>query len=863
MVELLAPAGSYDSLKAAVNAGADAVYIGGSRFGARAYADNPEEELLIRGIDYCHIHGRQIYMTVNTLLKEQELEEELYDYLLPYYRQGLDGVIVQDFGVVRFIQQYFPLLPIHASTQMTVTGVDGAKLLKEQGICRVVPARELSLQEIRKIIEQTGLEVETFIHGAMCYSYSGQCLLSSVIGGRSGNRGRCAQPCRLPYELYERKPENKLHARGGSEKSCGDQPYAEKKLSGRNQYLMSLKDMCTIELLPELVDAGIASLKIEGRMKRPEYTAGVVSIYRKYLDRCLIEGRSGYRVEEEDRRSLLDLYSRGGFSEGYYRVKNGPSMMSMQRPNHLGSEAARVRRKKNGTLSAVTSCALAKGDVLEAAMAGQGGKGPEISVKEPVSKGAWLLLPAAFSRVRDGQILFRTRNEGLLEELRKKYTLTDRKEKIKGVLRLFAGKPAILKLEYGSFAITAEGAAVEKAQKRPLLYADIRRQLNKTGDSPFCFEKLDIEMEEELFLPLQALNQLRRDALEMLEQAVIDSHSREETCGYQKAGNLDAGSGDEKSFTGQNYDGEKRKEEVSGVPGASGRITKSGPFQEKDFLLNVSVMSEDQLAAVLGMKDSGKVHIDTIYLDVSLLFPPKMDEAALQHARKLIDSVKKCGIRCYLQMMPILRSHIREYCRKESVRSILTSADGFLVRTLDVLAFLQAEGYTQPMVSDDGFYAYNRRAGEFLAELGIDRRTLPSELNSSELSTLDTSGAELILYGRLPLMFTAQCLRKNTSGCTGIPSILNLRDRKQMEFPVRTRCTECCNVIYNSVPLNLFPCKKEIRRLQPSRLRIAFTIEEADEVKEILNTYREFISDGADTGKSGDGTRGHFRRGVE
>lgn len=849
MVELLAPAGSYDSLKAAVNAGADAVYIGGSRFGARAYADNPEEELLIRGIDYCHIHGRQVYMTVNTLLKERELEEELYDYLLPYYRHGLDGVIVQDFGVVRFIQQYFPLLPIHASTQMTVTGVDGANLLKKHGISRVVPARELSLQEIREIIDQTGLEVETFIHGAMCYSYSGQCLLSSVIGGRSGNRGRCAQPCRLPYELYECRKRSSLHSQSGSERNHGHFFCAEKKISGRNQYLMSLKDMCTINLLPELVDAGIASLKIEGRMKRPEYTAGVVSIYRKYLDQCLAKGRLAYHVEEEDRRVLLDLYSRGGFSDGYYHVKNGPVMMSMQRPNHLGSEAARIKRRKNGTLSAVASCSLSPGDVLEAAMAVQSGKGPELTIKEPVSEGAGISLPSAFARVRDGQILFRTRNEGLLEELRKKYTLTERKEKIKGVLSLFTGRPAILKLEYGYFVITAEGAVAERAQKRPLMREDILRQINKTGDSPFCFEHLEIQMKEELFLPVQALNQLRRSALEMLEQVVIDSYGRED---FRKL-----------QYSGIQVSCNRISEESPAVHEDFVKGNKSELYSEENFLLNVSVMSEEQLGAVLELADSGKLHIDTIYLDVSLLFHVSLDETAVQRAWKLIDSVKQRGIRCYLQMMPILRSHMREYCRKENAQRILASADGFLVRTLDVLAFLQAEGYTQPMISDDGFYAYNRRAGEFLTELGIDRRTLPSELNSSELNLLKAPDTELILYGRLPLMFTAQCLRKNTSGCTGIPSVLALRDRKHMEFPVRTRCTECCNVIYNSVPLDLFPCKKEIRRLQPSRLRIAFTVEEADEVKEILNTYREFLSDGSESGKSGSGTRGHFRRGVE
>ena len=207
MVELLAPAGSYESLRAAVNAGADAVYIGGSRFGARAYADNPDEDALLDGIRYCHLHGKKLYMTVNTLLKEEELEQELYSYLFPYYQAGLDGVIVQDFGVVQYLAEHFPKLPVHASTQMTITGCDSVRVLQRHGVTRVVPARELSLDEVQQIIEETGIEVETFVHGALCYCYSGQCLFSSMIGGRSGNRGRCAQPCRLPFrrEDGERK----------------------------------------------------------------------------------------------------------------------------------------------------------------------------------------------------------------------------------------------------------------------------------------------------------------------------------------------------------------------------------------------------------------------------------------------------------------------------------------------------------------------------------------------------------------------------------------------------------------------------------------------------------------------------------
>ena len=308
--ELLAPAGSFASLKAAIAAGADAVYMGGARFGARAYAENADQDGMVEAIEYAHLHGCRLYMTVNTLFKEGELKE-LYSYLLPYYRAGLDGVIVQDLGALAFIKEHFPGMELHASTQMTITSVYGAKKLKSLGCCRVVPARELSLAEIRRIYDETGMDIETFVHGALCYSYSGQCLMSSLIGGRSGNRGRCAQPCRLPYRVTEQE--------NGAAINKEDQ-----------KCILSMKDLCTLDILPQILEAGVFSLKIEGRMKSPRYTAGVVRIYRKYLDRCLEYGLEGYYVEPEDKKELLDLFDRGGFTSGYYTRHNGKDMIALK-----------------------------------------------------------------------------------------------------------------------------------------------------------------------------------------------------------------------------------------------------------------------------------------------------------------------------------------------------------------------------------------------------------------------------------------------------------------------------------------------------------------------------------------------------
>ena len=257
-VEILAPAGSFDSMKAAVAAGADAVYMGGSRFGARAYAENPDETGMLEAINYVHLHGRQLYMTVNTLVKEDEMDD-LYDYLLPYYQAGLDAVIVQDMGVFSYIREHFPDLPVHASTQMTITGPEGAALMTRMGAVRIVTARELSLEEIRRIYQETGVEIESFVHGALCYCYSGQCLFSSLIGGSSGNRGRCAQTCRLPFDVLRRLDENNPNENKKQKKENGVLN------PGDSKYVLSLKDLCTLDILPDILEAGVYSLKIEGR----------------------------------------------------------------------------------------------------------------------------------------------------------------------------------------------------------------------------------------------------------------------------------------------------------------------------------------------------------------------------------------------------------------------------------------------------------------------------------------------------------------------------------------------------------------------------------------------------------------------
>ena len=308
--ELLAPAGSLEILKGVIESGADAVYVGGSMFGARAYANNFTEEELLEAIDFAHLRGVKVYLTVNTLIKNSEFSK-LYDYLLPYYKRGLDAVIVQDLGVVKAIHEYFPSMEIHTSTQMTVTGADGVRFLSQFGVTRVVMAREVSLAEMKRIHEETGMELEAFVHGALCYSYSGQCLFSSILGGRSGNRGRCAQPCRLPYTVEGKKDE----------------------------YILSLKDMCGIKALDKLHDAGVYSLKIEGRMKQLEYACGVVKYYRSYID-------SMNPVTDADYDRIKALGNRCGFTDRYYFDHNGSDMVTYVKPNFVSKAVEPLPEKR-------------------------------------------------------------------------------------------------------------------------------------------------------------------------------------------------------------------------------------------------------------------------------------------------------------------------------------------------------------------------------------------------------------------------------------------------------------------------------------------------------------------------------------
>ncbi len=708
-IELLAPAGSYDSLMAAYNAGADAVYAGGTRFGARAYADNFTERAFVDAIHYAHMHGKKLYLTLNTLLKEQEIELQLYEYLAPLYEAGLDGVIIQDIGVFSYVRKVFPDLPVHASTQMTVTGVDAARFLRDQGAVRIVPARELSLKELAAIKKASGLELEVFIHGALCYCYSGLCFFSSLLGGRSGNRGRCAQPCRLPYEL-----------------------------NGRRRHYLSPKDLCGLSVIPDLYEIGADSLKIEGRMKNPAYTAGVVSVYRKYLD-LYEKFPDDYKVQEQDLELLMDLYNRGGMTEGYFRQHNSGNMISAARPNHFGLPAG-TGKVKEGRILCTFSKDIFKGDMLEL-------RDSEESVvlsfhaSESRKAGTQAAVPLrSFAKPPSGQtlMLYRTNNTKLSDRF---FSLAGQslKRQLRGTIYLKPGLPARLELTDGSLSVTCYGETVQPAQKQPLDEDTVRRQMQKTGATSFVLVDLDCKITGSVFMPKQALNALRRQALEMAEAQILASFARQPV----------------KALTCQD-DWVKNKD----ISPDGMELSQDGPA----YRLSASVETEEQYHGIKACPGLARIDIDS-----SLLFLEETER--FRESCAMFATVKGGGKTLFLRMPAVFRAGTRAVFEKR-FEDLLYYFDGFVVRNIDEHAFvlnrLKSAGTVRQILCDFTIYGFSKRACAFwkskAKEAGLPCfLTAPIELNAKEIAKNRGYYGELVVYGRYPMMVSAGCVERTAA----------------------------------------------------------------------------------------------------
>lgn len=721
-VELLAPAGNIDAFMGAIHAGADAVYLAGARFGARAYADNFTEEQLIFCIRYAHLFGRKVYLTVNTLMKDEELQE-LYGYLLPFYEAGLDAVIVQDIGVFQYIKRNFPELELHVSTQMTITGEHGAELLKEMGASRIVPARELSLKEIVNMKKKTGLDIETFIHGAMCYCYSGQCLFSSILGGRSGNRGRCAQPCRLPFTLG---------------------------ISGKHMqecYPLSLKDMCTLEHIGEFMDAGIDSFKIEGRMKKPEYAAGVTAIYRKYIDQKLQNPDKPLKIENKDRQELTSLYIRSERQNGYYYKQNGADMITLESPAYSGSD------------------------------------------------------------------------DELLERIRQKYIDSFLKLPISIYASFYCGCQVSVTCVSGEVSVTVEGDIMEPAKNQPVTEEAIIKQLKKLGDTVFELEEIEVSTDEQGFYSLKAINELRRCAVHALEDQIIQKNglvvSRKATL-VQMDDNVN---------------------EV-------GRQT--------DASWTILITNERQLSVVSDYIKREELPISRLYIESDLFF-------------RNPELVLPTEVSNFIALPYIMRKKDQDLLKKLlAIANSRSDIAGMLIRNLEEYQFLKSNGYAGKMITDAGVYMWNDVTIDFWKDK-VDGITCPVELNKKEWQTLFRNcNVEKNVYGRLPMMITANCISKTGGKCLrgDCSTTAYLTDRYKKRFPVIIQCNYCMNIILNSVPLSLHN-KECLKWYDSAAKRLSFTIEEIGEVEKILKFFSHIHNGKEAQPPYEEYTTGHEKRGVE
>lgn len=750
--ELLAPVGKMENAIAAIENGADALFVGGKGFNARAAADNFTENELEEIVTYATLRGVRVYVTVNILIKEGE-RKALYDYLKYLEEIGVHAIIVQDLGVARMVNKYFPRLRLHASTQMSAHSLEDVLFLKSLGFKRVVLAREMQLEEIRDIVEKSGIEIEAFVHGALCYSYSGQCLMSSLIGGRSGNRGRCAQPCRMKYSLKE-----------------------EGKVLEQDNYLLSLKDICSLEFLPELLNTGVHSLKIEGRMKSPEYVASVVKTYRKYLDS--IEEGKNYEVASEDIETIKSIFNRGGFSRGYYYQRGSKKMLTPDSPRHIGIKVGEVIQynPKNKMVTIQLSHPLYPGDGLEIIRSGKESVGTGITK----SLAAGSLFKCVFDKyVEVGSEVYLTKNHQLLKAMKATYNRPSRKQPIAMDIQGEIGKPLCLSLRCGEKEICYQGPCLEKAAHNPITEEKAKKQLTKLGSTPFVTNQVNIKWAKEAYLAISELNDARREAVRLLEVALL-AHK--------------------KSTAPINYPDDVIKKQ--GQRGYSACLT-----------------TLDQLKIVLQFNEIQTIYWEWSYND--------------KQAKKALEMCKEKKVSFYLALPRIMKDYFYERYKKQYATWASEEIDGFLVRTMGQFNILKRS--QKNLIIDYNLNVANSESISLWEELGAQRVTVSVESSWNELKEL-AGEKEKIIYGYLPVMTSSQCVLRETSSCQKGKKEKHevvLEDRKGMTWQVYTECQSCIMQILSYEPLAMR--KNELK--DNYIWRFQFTKETGLQVEDVLNSY--------------------------
>lgn len=795
--EILAPGSSAGAVYAAIRAGCDAVYIGGKRFGARAFADNPGTDELVRLMDEVHMHGKKMYLTVNTVLAEGEFPA-LYEYIKQVYEYGVDAVIVQDLGVLRFIHNEFPDLPIHASTQMSVLKAETVNILKGYGVTRVVPARELTLSEIGELGKGTDAEIEVFVHGALCCSMSGQCLMSSLIGGRSGNRGACAQPCRKKYSLNNKKPE----------------------------YYLSLKDLCALPYIPELIKSGVDSFKIEGRMKKPEYVACAAYMYRKYTDIYFEKGYDVYKNEvilseeyKRDYTNLMDIYNRGGFSAGYLTDgKVSDEIFASGCPGHAGVKVGSMRSSNIINIDDE----VFPHDVLEI-RDDSGSAVHEHTLKEGLGGGA-LRINAGYNaaKIKSEYEVFRIRNNSLIDSINNRFMQSMPPVGIKGKFSAKEGRNMSLELEFGNVRSVVYGSVCEKASSHPAVVEDVIKKIKVTGDSIFVWDNLDVTIEDGLFIPAGELKALRRDAFKKLYEEAVETfrrcgvrieekkHSDEESCLNEKR-------------CGRQLTYYEKELLLDSVKGDIQAVVKDG--SEYGIKRGAErVMPE--IIAECRTNEQFIVINDTAFVDTIYIHVEDFDIGELRELDAILSETDKS---VYIVLPRVAKRGVLErffecygwtelFGRRKCLK-------GYVVSSLEEVAFVKniasISGMYIGIRTADNMYVRNRQAYECLKELGAEHVSLSVEMGDREYCHFAGLCADILLYGRITAM-----VMLNRLGASG-----DLRDGYGNEYRViyheNSEYTEILNYEVRDV-------LEDLRRCPGLTKRLSFTDESAKKVQSVL-----------------------------
>jgi putative protease len=865
--ELLAPAGGMEALIAAVENGADAVYLGARAFSARGYASNFSKEELEEAIDYAHLRGVKVYVTVNTLLKDGEVEGAL-KLLCDLREIGADAIIVQDLGLISLAGKCLPDLPLHASTQMTLHNSEGVEFVKKLGIKRAVLSRESSLEDIKLIKEKTGTELEVFIHGALCISYSGQCLLSSLIGGRSGNRGYCAQPCRKKYRLY-----------------CDG-----KFIKTRGNYLLSPRDLNTSSGLGALIEAGIDSFKIEGRMKRPEYVAGVVRIYRRLIDRYL-EHPAGYFVSEEEQETLTQLFNRD-FTQGYFFENPRAELMSRENPHNRGIPAGTVigYDRHSNRIRVKLSCPLRLGDgiMVENAQTRPEDKGKIVSSmyteKGPVysaGKGEVVELPFD-SRAPSGSTVYRTHDKKLMDSLKKESESGSMRPKIPVFITvtIISGKPIKLEItDRDSNSVTVESEyLVEKADKQPTSKAQIEKQLSKLGNTLFEVVEFSVNIEGDIFVPMGQLNELRTKAILQLENLRISKWKRNPLQNFELSEPEDKiESGNEVESGNKIID--RKEETLEHIKQEEETIREKLSMHP---LLSVSVYSLEGLEAAL----AGGA--DCIYLGDGLFRRPytagQKENSSEARDNIFENAILKTRAACkkiYFNTPKIVKDSEMSSVENVLFLSRKLEADGVVVSNLGTSNLAKAEKI--PFIADSPLNTFNSDTFSLFQQEGAIMAVASPELTLEELKCIAPHGPlECIVHGHLELMESEHCLAggllgelpgKNEGQCNVPCKAGNfvLADEKNYEFPLLMD-NQCRTHLLNSRALRMLEYVPALLESGVASLRIeTLGMENAQEIRKVTLAYRKAIDTYLETGKQrqergesqGKGfTTGHYFRGV-